>query len=138
MRCDAMRCFDFYFSGGSMSATMLPLDQIGYDPEYYPRVNGKEDWLTVHRYKEAIKAHPWKAKPKEAGAFPAVVVAKATGYDWPYILLDGLHRVRAFSAAGLESIAAIVEHLPKSFQLAGQIGASAAITSGFSNPRSPT
>lgn len=97
-----------------MRFSQLPLEQIGYDPAYYPRVNGKEDWLTVHRYKEAVKSQPWKADASRQGSFPAVIVVKATGYEWPYILLDGLHRVRAWSAAGLKSIAAIVEHLPKS------------------------
>lgn len=97
-----------------MSATMLPLDQIGYDPEFYPRVNGSEDWLTVHRYKEVIQSHPWKAIAGKPGAFPPVVVVKATGYDWPHLLLDGLHRVRAFAAAGREEIGAIIERLPKS------------------------
>lgn len=94
--------------------TKIPLEQIGYDPEYYPRVNGKEDWLTVHRYKEAVKSQPWKSDPNRPGAFPPVVVVKTTGYDTPYLLLDGLHRVRAWSAAGLDRIAATIESLPKS------------------------
>lgn len=93
---------------------LLDLDKIGYDPEYYPRVNGKEDWLTVHRYKEALLSHPDKAKPGSPGAFPEVVVVKAVGYDWPYILLDGLHRARSFSAAGYDQIGAIIERLPQS------------------------
>lgn len=93
---------------------VLPLDQIGYDPEYYPRVNGKEDWLTVHRYKEALKAHPWKADASKPGSFPPVIVVKTAGYQWSYLLLDGLHRVRAWSAAGLEKIPAVIETLPKS------------------------
>lgn len=94
--------------------TMIPLSRIGYDPEYYPRVNGDADWMTIHRYKEAVSTHPDKADPSNPGAFPAVVVVRATGYEWPYLYLDGLHRGTAFASAGLEKIAAVVERLPKS------------------------
>lgn len=94
--------------------TYLPIDQIGYDPEFYPRVAGKPDWLTVHRYKEALKSQPWKADASKPGAFPPVVVVKASGYDWPYLSLDGVHRQSAFAGAGLDKIAAIIETLPKS------------------------
>lgn len=93
---------------------LIPIAQIGYDQKFYPRANGREDWLTVHRYKEALVAHPWKADARRTGAFPPVVVVKADGYEWPYVLLDGLHRDRAFAAAGLESIWAVVEKLPRS------------------------
>lgn len=93
---------------------LLPLDQIGYDPQYYPRVNGKEDWITVHRYKEALKSQPWKADAGKPGAFPPIIVVKVTGYDWTYMSLDGLHRMRAWGGAGLEKIPAIIEALPKS------------------------
>jgi hypothetical protein len=92
----------------------LPLDQIGYDPAFYPRVNGNADWLTIHRYKEALRVHPWKADANKTGAFPPVVVVKATGFNWPYLALDGVHRLGAFSGAGHERIAAIVERLPQS------------------------
>lgn len=94
--------------------TMLPIDKIGYDPRYYPRVNGHEDWMTALRYKEALVTHPEKSDPKNPGAFPPIVVVKAAGFDWPYILLDGLHRLRAFHQAGMEKIAATIERLPKS------------------------
>lgn len=104
-----------------MRHTLLPLDQIGYDPAYYPRVDGREDWLTVHRYKEAIKSQPWRADASRAGAFPPVVVAKATGYDFPYVLLDGLHRLKAFGGAGRDKIAATIEHIPKSKWLARSV-----------------
>lgn len=99
----------------------IPLDKIGYDPEYYPRVNGREDWLTVHRYKEALKSHPWKADARKEYAFPPVVVVKTTGYDFPYLLLDGLHRVRAFGVCGIDKIWAAVESLPKSKWLARSV-----------------
>lgn len=93
---------------------LISLSQIGYDPEYYPRVNGQEDWLTVHRYKEALKSHPWKADATKPGAFPPIIVVKASGYDWLYNLLDGLHRLRAWHAAGLDKIPTTIERLPKS------------------------
>lgn len=97
---------------------MLPLDQIGFDPEYYPRVNGKADWLNINKYKEALKTHPEKADYRREGAFPPIVVVKATGYDWQYLTLDGVHRQSAFAAAGLDKIAAVVEHIPQSKWLA--------------------
>lgn len=92
----------------------IAIDQIGYDPQYYPRVNGNEDWMTVHRYKESLKCNPWKSDAKKDGAFPAVVVVKTTGYEWPYLLLDGLHRLRAFAGAGYDRIWSDVERLPQS------------------------
>lgn len=102
-----------------MSETsLLPLDQLGFDPEYYPRVNGKADWLTIHRYKEALKSQPWKSDHRRDGAFPPVIVVKATGYDWQYLILDGVHRVSAFTAVGLQKIAATIERIPQSKWLA--------------------
>lgn len=93
----------------------LDISQIGYDPEYYPRVNGKEDWYVVNVYKDALLATPGKANPSRRNSFPPVVVVSVTtGYEFPYLLLDGLHRVRAFHAAGRKQIAAYVERLPQS------------------------
>lgn len=92
----------------------IAISQIGYDPQFYPRVNGAEDWLTVHRYKESLKCQPWKADANNEGAFPPIVVVKTTGYEWPYLLIDGLHRIGAFSGAGYDAIWANVERLPKS------------------------
>lgn len=92
----------------------IEIEKIGYDPQHYPRVNGEADWMTVNRYRASLVTHPWKSDPKREGAFPPVIVVKATGYEWPYILLDGLHRLKAFSAAGYKSIWAIVERLPQS------------------------
>jgi hypothetical protein len=101
----------------------IPLDQITYDPHYYPRVNGKEDWFTVNLYKDALVADPKKAdaKAKPTGnwrPFPPIVVVKiAAGF----LILDGLHRLKAFAAAGLEVIYAEVERLPKSKWLARSV-----------------
>lgn len=99
----------------------LEIKQVGYDQNFYPRANGKEDWLTVFRYKEAIVAHPWKADVRKRMAFPPIVVVRSTGYDWPYLLLDGLHRLRAFHNAGHEKIWAEVERLPQSKWLARSV-----------------
>lgn len=85
----------------------IPLDQVGYDPKYYPRVNGHEDWLTVHRYKDALLADRHKD-------FPPVVVVKATGKPYKYMLLDGKHRCKSYALAERGSIPAEVERLPES------------------------
>lgn len=85
----------------------IPVDQIGYDVKFYPRVNGREDWYTVHQYKDALLADPRKD-------FPPVVVVKATGKEYAYALLDGVHRTRAYHHAGREAIPAVIERLPES------------------------
>jgi len=104
-----------------MKTVMLPIDSIGFDPEFYPRVNGKEDWLTVLRYKEALESHAEKADPSIPGAFPACHVIKAPGFDFPHLLLDGLHRLRAFTAAGYEELPCVIENLPRSKWLARSV-----------------
>jgi hypothetical protein len=96
----------------------IHLDQIGYDPKYYPRVNGKEDWYTVNIYKDALLAKPslafaWTPDHPERG-FPPVVLVRATAKKWPYLLLDGLHRLRTYHAAEYDEIPAVVERLPES------------------------
>jgi hypothetical protein len=85
----------------------IPIDRIGYDPRYYPRVNGSEDWLTVHRYTDTLKADDKKE-------FPPIHVARATGKPYEYILLDGVHRTKSYHNAKRETIPAIVETLPQS------------------------
>jgi len=99
----------------------IKLDKIEYDPKYYPRVNGKEDWMTVLQYMEAVKTDPRSADPKtfppdatgrKFGAFPPIVVVPVPKHPGSFILLDGLHRVKAFTAAGLDHIYAEVEDLP--------------------------
>lgn len=101
----------------------IKLSKIGYDPKYYPRVNGKEDWMTVLQYMEAVKSDPRLADPKTHppdatgrtfGAFPPIVVVAVPGKPGWFMLLDGLHRLKAFTAAGLEHTYAEVEQLPKS------------------------
>lgn len=89
----------------------IPVEEVGYDPKYYPRVNGTPDWVTVHRYVEAL----------ELSEPPPIVVVAATGYEFKYLLLDGLHRLRTFAKVGREEINAVVERIPKSRWLARSI-----------------
>ena len=96
----------------------IQIESVGYDSQFYPRVNGREDWYTVHLYVEALKADPSKADARKKGAFPPIVVVPATGYSWKYIILDGLHRLKSFSQFKLESIWANVERIPQSKWLA--------------------
>jgi hypothetical protein len=97
----------------------IPLTEIGYDPDFYPRVNGKEDWRTVFRYSDALLADP-------ARQLPPIVVVVATAKAWAYMLLDGLHRIRAYYRAGRESIPAVVERLPRSKWFARSVELNAA------------
>jgi hypothetical protein len=97
----------------------IKLEDIGYDPDYYPRVNGEEDWQTVYKYKEVLLADPSKADSSKRATkkwhpFPPIVVVKVHGKPYKYLLLDGLHRVKAFAAADFEDIFAIVEKIPES------------------------
>ena len=95
----------------------IKLSSVTYDPHYYPRVNGKPDWMIVLRYKGFVEADPSKADPKNnPDAFPPIVVVLLPGGK--FLLLDGLHRLKAFVNAGLTHIYAIVEKLPKSKWLA--------------------
>lgn len=99
----------------------LPLEKIGVDPRYYPRVGGKPDWYSVHVYADALKADPRKADPKagpKVNPFPPVKVIRRAGWDFPFMLIDGLHRMGAHRQAGFEVIAAEIERLPKSKWLA--------------------
>lgn len=84
----------------------LDLSQISYDQKFYPRVNGTANWMTVLRYKEALERPSYQ--------FPPVVVVRSTGYQVPYILIDGLHRLKAYANAGRRKIPAIVERIPQS------------------------
>ncbi len=100
----------------------LKVDAIDYDPQYYPRVTGKSDWFTVNVYKDALLANPCKADPKQNPdvAFPPVVVVQKPG-GRRYMLIDGLHRLEAFSAAKHDCIYAEVERLPQSKWLARSV-----------------
>lgn len=85
--------------------TMILVSEIGYEPKYYPRVNGREDWLTVHRYRDTLAADPAKE-------FPPVHVVKVEGKKFQFGLLDGVHRTKAYHLAGRERIPAEIERLP--------------------------
>lgn len=90
-----------------MATKMIPLDQIGYDKKYYPRVNGIADWFTVNKYRDALLSDARKE-------FPPIVLVKVTGKKWAYMILDGLHRLTGYGAAQREVIPAEIEHLPES------------------------
>lgn len=99
----------------------ISISDVGYEPKYYPRVNGHENWLTVLRYSNHLKVDPRRADPTKHSniAFPPITVVKASPKVWkkkkfPYMLLDGLHRIRAFHSADLTEIYAEVETLPES------------------------
>lgn len=93
---------------------MLNLDLIDYDPLYYPRVNGNPDWMTILQYTEALQVDPEKE-------FPPIVVVRATGMKTPYLLIDGLHRLRSYVKAGREKIPTVVERIPKSKWMARSV-----------------
>jgi hypothetical protein len=85
----------------------INLEEIGYDPKYYPRANGKEDWFTVNKYRDALLSDPAKE-------FPPVVVVRSVGHREKYLLIDGKHRCEAYSQADRQQIPTIVERLPQS------------------------
>jgi len=100
-----------------MPSTLIELDKIDYDPKYYPRVNGRPDWLTIVRYTDTLLADP-------SYDFDPIVVMRSAGHKietlegirdcLPYLLSDGLHRVRSYARAGRQRIPAEIERLPQS------------------------
>jgi len=104
----------------------IKISQIGYDPQYYPRVSKCEDWHTVHIYKEALVANPKSAdssaKPtKSWHPFPPITVVRVKGKPYLFMVLDGLHRLKAYTAAGFDMMWAVVETIPKSKWLARSV-----------------
>ena len=85
----------------------VPLEEIGFDPKFYPRVNGKEDWLTVHRYTDFLLSDP-------AADFPPVVLVRVVGKSYKYLMLDGKHRQSGYHGANRTTIPAVIESLPQS------------------------
>jgi len=99
----------------------IKISDVGYEPKYYPRVNAQEDWFTVNVYKDALVADPRRSDSKRYPhiAFPPIHVVRATPKTfrknpYKYMVIDGLHRLRAFYAAGRTEIYAEVESLPES------------------------
>jgi hypothetical protein len=104
----------------------VKIESVGYDPKYYPRVNKREDWKTVYRYSEAVNTNKRLAdssakQTKNFRPFPPVVVVRAKGYPFKFLLIDGLHRTKAFHKAGLEEIWAEIETIPQSKWLARSV-----------------
>lgn len=97
-----------------MSSVLIELDKIDYEPKYYPRANGEADWMTIHRYTDALLAD-------KQCEFSPITVVKATGKDRPFLLIDGLHRIGAYTRAGRERIPAVIERLPQSRWLARSV-----------------
>src|SRR5690348_1563432 len=85
----------------------INVEEIDYRPEFYPRANGDSEWITVHRYADALAADPSKE-------FPPITVVRATGFEFKYLIIDGLHRLRAYFQAKRPQIPANVERLPRS------------------------
>lgn len=92
----------------------IDLAKIGYDPKYYPRVNGDPDWMTVLRYTEALQVDPKMD-------FPPVVVVRAMVGKCPFMLIDGLHRDRSYIKAGRTTIPATIERIPQSKWMARSV-----------------
>lgn len=86
---------------------LIELDKIGYDPHFYPRVNGNPDWMTILKYTESLQSNP-------KHEFPDVHVVRSMTTKEPYMLLDGLHRLRSYLKAGRQRIPAIEERIPQS------------------------
>lgn len=97
-----------------MTETFIELDKIDYDTKYYPRVNGQADWMTIHRYTDTLLAD------KKYDLDPITLV-KATGRDRPFLLIDGLHRIGAYTRAGRIRIPAIIERIPQSKWMARSV-----------------
>lgn len=93
----------------------LKLEDIGYDPKYYPRVCGQADWRTVLKYTNILNADP------DYDMDPVVVVKAVGNKKNPWMLLDGLHRCGAYERAGRESIPATIERWPRSKWMARSI-----------------
>jgi len=107
---------------------------IGYEPKYYPRVSAKEDWHTVNVYREVLMVDSRKADPQKypQSAFPPIHVVRVLKKGpYRYMLIDGLHRVRAFHAAKIAEICAVVEHLPESKWFARSVELNVASKRGF-------
>jgi hypothetical protein len=94
-------------SPGATTMPMIPLEDVGFDPRYYPRANGLEDWFTVNRYRDALLSD-------DAKQFPSVVVVRVHDRPYKYLVLDGKHRLAAYLKSGREEIPAEVERLPES------------------------
>lgn len=101
-----------------MKPTMLSIDQIGYDPHYYPRVCAKEDWHWVNVIRDAILANPALLDLANPNHLDPIHVVPDKRKGWQYLIIDGLHRSKATRAAGYDKIPAIIERIPKSKWLA--------------------
>ncbi len=98
----------------------IKIDNVGYDPRYYPRESGEEDWMTVAKYLGVLRQNPEKANATNSKVkpFPPIIVVRASKKPYQYLLIDGLHRTKSFKRYGLEDIYATIERIPESKWLA--------------------
>lgn len=82
---------------------------VGFDAKYYHRLNpDADDWPQIHERVDALKADP------EFDMAPITVVRWSRG-KLPFMLIDGLYRLRAYHAAGRTRIpATVVSGVPQS------------------------
>jgi hypothetical protein len=84
--------------------TMIPLDDIGFEAAYYPRVNADANWFTVNQY--------WDAYQQGAN-FPPIALVRVTKRPYPFLSLDGRHRYLIHRKAKQTKIAAEILKLPE-------------------------
>ena len=73
---------------------LVPTMEVFFDEDLYPRT--QENWQTIYDYSESIKT---------GAVFPPIVLAMFKGKK---VLVDGLHRLKAFRNLHIEKIPAIV------------------------------
>lgn len=88
----------------SANVRRLPVDDLEYDPAYFPRIGVDLD-ETVRKYAENLMADSGFDFP------PVVVFSHPTRRN---VIGDGVHRYLAYQRAGRTTIPAVVESLPES------------------------
>lgn len=83
-----------------MNLVYLPNNKIYIEEEIYPR--NQCDWQLIHIYKEGMKL---------GADFPPILVGKES--DNKYILIDGVHRYKAWAALKKNPIPVILSQKPK-------------------------
>ena len=92
-----------------MEQKSVKIDELTYDPELYPRLHPTDTagigWFTVNKY-----AHEMRA----GANFPPIIVGIIDDESYPrhgeMIINDGVHRWKAYSKLGVETIDVIVKH----------------------------
>ena len=76
---------------------LLKIEELVFEEEFYPRM--QVDWMTVHRYAEAMKI---------GNEFPPITVCHWKG---KWFVIDGWHRAQAYKRIGIEMVQAEVLNL---------------------------